>query len=161
MQNNNKIMFLFIRAASTWNCSTVIECTLAMNFEVAAPEKKWFFCVFIAYWEIWHMANSLLGNITVAQLFHLFAQSYSAVNVNNFSRREVNNRMFMIQCHEEKWCGDCCHTLSAPGWLICVSKHWDNKSSNILANNLLFLHRRIIAQQGFWHLHFIDLCKLT
>lgn len=162
MQNNNKILFLFIRAASTWKCSTVIECTLAVKFEVAAPEKKkkGFFCVIIAYWEIRHMKNSLMGNINVAQLFWLFAQSYSAVNMKDFSRRQVNNRMFMIQCHVEKWCGDCCHALSAQGWLICVSKHWDNKSSNILANNLLFLHRRIIAQQSFWHLHFIDLCKL-
>lgn len=48
MQNNNKIMFLFIRAASTWNCSTVTECTLAMNFEVGAPEKNFFLCVVIA-----------------------------------------------------------------------------------------------------------------
>lgn len=44
MQNNNKIMFLFIRSASTWSCSTVTESTLAMNFEVAAPEKKFFVC---------------------------------------------------------------------------------------------------------------------
>lgn len=69
------------------------------------------------------MKNSLLGNITVAQLLCLFAQSYSAVNVKDFSRREVNNHMFMIQCHVEKWCGDYFHALSAPGWLICVSKH--------------------------------------
>lgn len=67
------------------------------------------------------MKNSLLGNITVAQLFCLFSPSNSAVNVKILV--EVNNCMFMIQCHVEKWCGDCCHALSAPGWLICVSKH--------------------------------------
>lgn len=42
-------MFLFIRAACAWNCSAIIEITLAMICEVVAPEKNNVMCVVIAY----------------------------------------------------------------------------------------------------------------
>lgn len=48
--------------------------------------------------------------------------------------------MVMLQCHMGKQYGESYHPLSAPGKLIGVSEHWDNKSSKILANNLLFLN---------------------